>query len=91
MSKESVEAIITRAMEEQEYRELLLSDPEKALEGYQLSVEESALFENLETLAFDDMMGELGERVSRAGIILGFNPGDHGTGSDLKSRMLHKP
>lgn len=91
MSKESVEAIIVRAVEDQEYRELLLSDPDKALEGYQLSAEESALFENLETLAVDDMVSELGERVSRAGIILGFNPGDHGTGSDLKSLLMHKP
>lgn len=89
MSEENVEAIIVKIIMDEGYRELLVSDPGKALEGYQLSAEESALFENLESAEFDVLLCELAMRVSRAGINLGINVGDYSTGRDKKIETLN--
>jgi hypothetical protein len=68
MSKESVKQIIGRALTESDYRELLFGDPEKALEGYDLTEEEAAALNGLEQGRFDAMAGELEERVSKSGM-----------------------
>ena len=67
MSLESVQTIIGRAVMEAEYRELLFSEPDKALEGYELTEEEAAALKGLERENFDAVAGELEERISRAG------------------------
>jgi hypothetical protein len=71
MSLESVQTIIGRVVTEAEYRELLFSDPDKALEGYELTEEEVATLKGLEREKFDAVAGELEERISRWGMALG--------------------
>ena len=66
MSIESVQTILGRAVTEPEYRDLLFSDPQAALEGYELSEEEKAALEGLEREKFDAVASELEERISRA-------------------------
>ena len=66
MSQETVQKIIIRAVREPEYRELLFGEPDKALEGYELSEEESAALKGLERDSFDAVVSEVEERVSRA-------------------------
>ena len=73
MSLESVQTIIGRAVMEAEYRELLFSEPDKALEGYELTEEEAAALKGLERKRFDAVAGELEERISRAGGIVGIS------------------
>lgn len=68
MSIENVQAIIGRALKEPDYRELLFNEPDKALEGYDLTKEEAAALKGLEREQFDAVAGELEERVSRAGM-----------------------
>lgn len=67
MSIESVQTIVGRAVTEPDYRELLFNDPEKALEGYELSDEEASALKGIEREKFDAVAGELEERVSKAG------------------------
>jgi hypothetical protein len=67
MSLESLQEIIGRAVTEPEYRELLFSEPVKALEGYELTEEEAAGLRKLHREKFDAVAGELEERISRAG------------------------
>lgn len=67
MTIESIQTIIGRAVAELEYRELLFGDPDNALEGYELSEEEAAALKGLEREKFDEVVGELEERVSKAG------------------------
>ena len=67
MSAETVQEIIVRAVTDEEYRELLFSDPNNAIENYDLTVEEATALRGLERDQFDVMLGELEERVSRAG------------------------
>jgi hypothetical protein len=62
----SLQEIIGRAVTEPEYRELLLSEADRALEGYELSKEEAASLKRLRPDTFDAVAGELGERISRA-------------------------
>ena len=67
MSMETVKQVIGRAVIEKEYRELLFSEPEKALAEYDLSEEEVASLVGMEREAFDATANELEERISRAG------------------------
>jgi hypothetical protein len=67
MSLEAVQTIIGRVVMEPEYRELLFDNPEKALEGYDLSEGEAAALRDIEREKFDQVAGELEGRISRAG------------------------
>ena len=76
MSQEDIKEIIARAMTDAEYKEMLFSDPDKALEGYELSEDEASALKGLENEHFDATAVELEERVSRAGVgIVGFQKG----------------
>jgi hypothetical protein len=71
MSLESVQTIIGRVVTEPEYRELLFSDPDRALEGYELTEEEAEALKGLKREKFDAVASELEERISRWGGALG--------------------
>ncbi len=71
MSAETVQEIIVKAVTDKEYRELLFSDPDRALENFELTDEEVTALKELEREQFDAVEGELEERVSRAGFGLG--------------------
>jgi len=68
MSAESVQEIIIKAITDKEYRELLFSDLEKALEGVELTAEETTALKEMERENFDAVASELEDRVSRAGM-----------------------
>jgi signal transduction histidine kinase len=69
MTITSVKEIIARAVSDARYRELLFRDPERALAGYDLTDQETTtILEGLSREGFDALAGELGERVSRAGM-----------------------
>lgn len=67
MSAETTKEIIGKAFADSEYRELLLTKPKEALEGYELTEAEREDLENLTPDIFDLEMSELEERVSRTG------------------------
>jgi hypothetical protein len=74
MSQENLRKIIIRAVREPEYREALFGEPDRALEGYELTEEEVAALKGLEREKFDAVASEVEERVSRAGV--GVEPPD---------------
>ena len=89
MSAETVQEIIIKAVTDKEYRELLFSDPDKALESIELTEEEVAALKSLEREQFDAVLGELEERVSRAGFGLGGSRGAFkGLNFDLGSKGI---
>ena len=63
MSQEAVQNLIGRAVMDKAFRELLFSDPNKALEGYDLSEEEVKALEELEAEEFEAISGELEEEL----------------------------
>jgi hypothetical protein len=75
MSVENLQEIIGRAVTEPEFRELLFNEPDKALEGYELTEEEAAALKRLHREKFDAVAGELEERISRAGGLRPFMAG----------------
>lgn len=66
MSVESLQNIIGRAASDAEFRSLLLSDPGKALAGYELTDAESAMLRGLTPEMFDSGVADLEARISRS-------------------------
>jgi hypothetical protein len=75
MSVETLKQVVARLVSEPEFRELLSSEPDQALEGYDLSAEEIAALKAIQGEAPDAAPAELAERISRAGFTLGL-PGE---------------
>ena len=59
MSLDDVKQVIGRAVLDADFREVLFSNPETALEDYDLSEEERAGLKNIKREKFDDMAGAL--------------------------------
>jgi hypothetical protein len=81
MSKEAVQAVIGKAVMESEFRELLFANPDQALEGYELTDEETAALKAIDAETMESFAGELDERISRM-LIAGAGFGDAGLASD---------
>ena len=71
MSKETVREIITKAVSDTDFRALLLSTPEQALTGYELTDSERQEFANLKADDLSLDAQELEERISKWGIGIG--------------------
>ena len=65
MSAEQVCEVIGKAVVDGDYRKLLFGEPDKALEGYELTEEERASLLSLKEDTFDAFASELEERVSK--------------------------
>ena len=70
MSTENVQNIIGRAIVEAEYRSLLFDNPEKALEGYELTEDETQSLKSLDKERFDEAASQVEERISKSGLAL---------------------
>ena len=68
MSTDTVQFIIGRAVTDPEYRELLFTDPEEALKDFELTEEEAHALNDLKREKFEAELGELENRISRAGL-----------------------
>lgn len=62
---EGLESIVDRAVKDADFRKLLLSDPQKAMEGYTLTAEEQKMLEDLTDETFDQFVGGLGPRTTQ--------------------------
>ena len=65
MSKSAVEQIIGRAVLDEKFRQLLFSDPDKALAGYDLTPEERKGILALIKEETPDTFSSLGERITK--------------------------
>ena len=70
MSDTVLKEIIDRAVNDEKFRDLLFSNPDKALESYKLTDEDRKVLENLNADNFDEFAGGLGDRTTK-----GFMPG----------------
>lgn len=66
MSTETMKIIISRAVIDKDFRELLLGKTADALSGYDITEEERHLLENIDPGKFDALAGELDIRISRS-------------------------
>ncbi len=74
MTDAQVRTIIGRAVIDADYRELFFKDPDKALEGYELTSEETQSLKDIKREKFDEVSSELEERISRAGTLFSLLP-----------------
>ena len=65
MPSEAVQNLIGRAVMDEEFRKLLFSDPEKALEGYDLTPQEKKFLLSLDPDEVADFAGKLDERITK--------------------------
>ncbi len=62
---EALEQVVNKAVADESFRTLLLTDPTKALEGFAVTKEERTLLEGLTAETFDSFAGELGGRQTQ--------------------------
>lgn len=65
MSQDAVSQIIGRAVTDDEFRKLLFSNPEQALQGYDLTEDELEVLENLEQEDLEDFSTKLDSRITK--------------------------
>jgi hypothetical protein len=65
MSDEGLITVLTRAMRQPAFRDLLLRDPEQALAGYTLTPSESYRLRTLTREVFDQLAAELQAGLTR--------------------------
>jgi len=69
MTQDVMEQVIGRAILDEDFRELLFSDPEKALAGFDLTDEERKKLMDLAQDEFKDSFGSLGSRITKGKFI----------------------
>jgi len=69
MSKEAVQAVISKAVSDDKFRETLFASPDKALQGYDLTEDEVAALKKIDAETMQSLAGDLDERISKAFII----------------------
>ena len=62
---EAFEQIIDRAVKDEKFRKLLLSDPDTATQGYAVTDDERALLKNIDEEQIDQFAGGLGDRTTK--------------------------
>ena len=62
---EAFEQLIERAVKDESFRGLLLKDPMKATEGYQVTDEERDLLQNIDEDQLTTFAGGLGDRTTK--------------------------
>lgn len=77
MSKESVEAIVGKAVMDSEFRESLFANPEEVLGAYDLAEDEVAALQAIDFETMESFAGTLDERISKSAILL-FRGADEG-------------
>lgn len=65
MSDTALKEIIDRAVKDEDFRNQLFTDPEKALAGYELSEEDKEALKNINADNFDQFAGGLGDRSTK--------------------------
>lgn len=67
MSKETVSAILVKAITSKDYRDQLFTNPEAAFVGYDLTEEEMNALKKIDRATFDAAATELESRMLKAG------------------------
>jgi hypothetical protein len=65
MVQDAVSQIIGRAVTDPEFRDLLFSNPEQALQDYELSDDEVEALKNLKQEDLEDFSAKLGSRLTK--------------------------
>jgi hypothetical protein len=90
MSKEAVQTVISKAVSDDKFREALFANPDKALDGYDLTEDEIAALKHIDAESMQSLTGSLDERISKA-FIIGWSVGSGGGWRKARSRRSRTP
>ena len=62
---EAFEQIIDRAVKDKDFRNLLISDPDKATQGYEITDDERDLLKDIDEEQINTFAGGLGDRTTK--------------------------
>jgi hypothetical protein len=65
MSREAFEAAVGKAMLEDEFRDLILADPDQALAGFDLTEEEVSILKKIDSETLDLISGTLDKCIRK--------------------------
>jgi len=88
MSKEVVQAVISKAVSDDKFREALFANPDHALQGYDLTEDEIAALKKIDSETMQALAGNLDERISKA-FVIGWTIG--GGGGRFKGKRPRVP
>jgi hypothetical protein len=88
MSKEAVQAVISKAVSDVKFREALFANPDKALQGHDLTEDEIAALKKIDAETMQSLAGSLDERISKA-FVMGWTIG--GGGGRFKGKRPRVP
>ena len=71
MSKKDARKVVSKAVTDEEFRQTLFGDPDKALEGYDLTEEEVSALRSIPAETIDDFANNLDERLSMSLLAFG--------------------
>ncbi len=77
MSTEAVQEVIRRAVADETFRNLLLTNPDQALAGLDLSAEEVSVLKGLDRDSLSTGAGELEARISKSMVFVIPDQKDH--------------
>jgi hypothetical protein len=90
MSKEAVQAVIAKAVSDDKFREALFANPDKALQGHDLTEDEIAGLKKIDAETMESMAGSLDERISKA-FVIGWTIGGGGGWRKAKGKRVGIP
>ena len=92
MSKETLQTVIGKAVADDQFREALFANPDKALAGYDLTQDEVAALKSVDAETMESLAGSLDERISKAFVMGWTIGGSSGRGPFVrKGRRLGGP
>ncbi len=62
---EALDQVVSKAVQDEAFRQLLLDDPATALADYEVTSEERQMLEQLTADTFDKFAGDLGDRDTK--------------------------
>ena len=80
MTQQAIEAVIGKAVMENEFREVLFANPDEALAGYELTDEETVALKSIDAETLESFAGALDERISKSVIQFAYDGDSLGIG-----------
>lgn len=72
MSTQALQSLFSRAMVDPAFADLLFSDPERALSGYDLTVDEASSIKSMSRAVFDQLAKALPEERKSFGVMIDY-------------------
>lgn len=88
MTQQAIEAVIGKAVMEDEFREVLFANPDEALAGYELTDDETVALKSIDAETLESFAGALDDRISKSLIAGAFDGESLGMGGTVEGGVV---